>query len=131
MKLETEENVELLRTEENYLQDVERNNMTATGVKKWSIFNTLPCFHVVNGTANDLPHDLLEGVLCYSYKVVLSRLYRLGRYIARILLFAENTRAIDGHCSFLLHPKQFFTIFIVMETMFMLRGRKVGSIRIF
>lgn len=80
MKLATEENFELLRTEENYLQDVEINNMTATGVKKWSIFNKLPCFHVVNGTANDLPHDLLEGVLGYCYKVVLLRLSGIGRY---------------------------------------------------
>lgn len=77
---EIEEKRELLRTEENYLQDAETNNMTLTGVKQWSIFNEVPYFHVVNGTANDLPHDLLEGVLPYCYKVVLSRLSGQGMY---------------------------------------------------
>lgn len=80
MKLETEEKSEMLRTEKNYLQDVETNNMTLTGVKEWSIFNKVPYFHVVNGTTNDLPHDLLEGVLAYCYKIALLILSGLGRY---------------------------------------------------
>lgn len=75
---ETEENFDLLRTEENYLQDVEARNMTETGVSNWSIFNTVPYFHVVNGTANDRTHDLFEGTLPYCHKVALKRLSSRG-----------------------------------------------------
>lgn len=74
MSRKTVEEIELLRTEENYYQDVITNNMTETGVKTWSIFNTLPYFHVVNGTANDETHDLLEGVEPYSHKGALKLL---------------------------------------------------------
>lgn len=62
MQLATEEIAELLRTEANYLEDVETNNMTLTGVKDWSIFN------------NESTHDLLEGVLPYSHREALSDL---------------------------------------------------------
>lgn len=78
MKRETEEKIELLRTEENYLQDAKTNNMTLTGVKEWSVFNTVPHFHVVTGTSNDLSHDLMEGGCPYCYKGVLLRLIDKG-----------------------------------------------------
>lgn len=80
MSKETEEKVEMRRTEENYYQDRVTNNMTATGVKDWSVFNTIPHFHVVKGTSNDVAHDLLEGVLPYSHKSALqSLIFERGR----------------------------------------------------
>lgn len=74
MSTETEEKNEFLRTVDNYNEDVETNQMSHTGVKKWSIFNTIPYFHVVDGTLNDLAHDLLEGALAYSFKYALGYL---------------------------------------------------------
>lgn len=67
MRQATEEKVELLRTEENYNQDVQTNNMTQTGVKTWSIFNSVPHFHTIIGTTNDLTHDLMEGTNPYCF----------------------------------------------------------------
>lgn len=92
MSQESEENVEFLRTEENYFQDVITNNMTLTGVKDWSVFNTMPHFHVVNGTANDGTHDLLEGVYPYCHKVILKYLiFDLGKSHTEInLMFVTN-----------------------------------------
>lgn len=78
MQQATEEKVELLRNEENYNQDVETNNMTQTGVKDWSIFNSMPYFHVVNGTANDVTHDLLEGSMPYCLRGGLRLLINKG-----------------------------------------------------
>lgn len=88
---ETEEIVELLRTEENYFEDAETNNMTLTGVKDWSVFNAIPHYHVVNGSANDLTHDLLEGVLpyCLFCALVLLIFERGNRYslLCKLLTF--------------------------------------------
>lgn len=93
MRQATEEKFELLRTEENYSLDVETNNMTQTGVKTWSIFNSVPYFHIVHGTANELTHDLMEGSMPYCHHGGLKLLMNEGRYHTdRILtLLAINT----------------------------------------
>ena len=75
-----EERVELLRTEANYNEDVETNNMTDTGVKTWSVWNSMPYFHVVHGTTNDLTHDLLEGSMPYCHHGALKIQLDGGRY---------------------------------------------------
>lgn len=74
MSRRTEEEIELLRTVENYYRYVMTNNMTQTGVSKWSVFNSIPYFHVVNGTGNDVIHDVLEGTEPYCYKGALKLL---------------------------------------------------------
>lgn len=67
MATATEEIIELRRTEDNYAEDVVTNEMSLTVVKDCSIFNKVPYFHVVTGSANDLTHDLLEGAFPYSH----------------------------------------------------------------
>ncbi len=79
----TDEKVELLRTEQNYNEDVETNNMTLTGVKSWSVFNSMPYFHVVRGTTNDLTHDLLEGSMPYCFHGAFKLLIDKGKIIIK------------------------------------------------
>lgn len=51
------------RNVQNYDEDVATNKQSATGVKEFSPFNRIPCFHVTEGVSVDLDHDLLEGIL--------------------------------------------------------------------
>lgn len=56
-----------MRNRENYNADVAAENETATGVKQYSIFNTIPCFHATESSAIDLTHNLTEGSLHTSF----------------------------------------------------------------
>lgn len=74
MSRATEEDLSMRRTEDNYYEDVLTNNLTLTGIKAWSVFNTLPFFHVINGSQSDPVHDLLEGIYPYGHNNTLSSL---------------------------------------------------------
>ncbi len=51
------------RNRANYDDDIVTNNQTETGVKEYSHFNRIPCFHVTESFSVDLAHDLNEGLL--------------------------------------------------------------------
>ena len=65
--------------------------VTTYGVKKDSILNTSKYFHVTDGLAPDIMHDILEGVLMYETKELL-KYYILEK---KIFSLAELNRRID------------------------------------
>lgn len=50
------------RNRENYDVDVAIGNETVTGIKEYSIWNRIPCFHVTDSSGADLAHDVTEGI---------------------------------------------------------------------
>ena len=61
LKLQTEEDVELIRTVENYTEDLAIQDSSRTGIKCESVLNDLPYFHVTFNFCPDVMHDLTEG----------------------------------------------------------------------
>ncbi|XP_018577570.2 uncharacterized protein LOC108915902 isoform X2 [Anoplophora glabripennis] len=58
----TLENVQYLRTPENYKDDIITNYPYLTGVKQNSILNKIKSFHVTENFCIDIAHDIFEGV---------------------------------------------------------------------
>lgn len=56
----------LLRNYANYSEDIERNNVTETGINEYCCFNDIPSFHVVDNCSVDIMHDIFEGVCHYD-----------------------------------------------------------------
>lgn len=54
-----------LRNIQNYEEDALALEPLLTGIKKNSIFNTIPSFHVAKNYAADLMHDWFEGICSY------------------------------------------------------------------
>lgn len=69
-----EEDIMLLRNEENFAEDLLVNNVSLTGVKRDSKLNKLANFHVTDNEAPDVMHDFLEGVLPLEIKLIISTL---------------------------------------------------------
>uniref|UniRef100_A0A1Y1N501 C2H2-type domain-containing protein n=1 Tax=Photinus pyralis TaxID=7054 RepID=A0A1Y1N501_PHOPY len=84
-----------IRTEENYLQDVET---LSAGIKEPCIFNQLPNFSVARNTSCDIMHDILEGILRYEMAYLIDHLltkkyFTLDNLNNRICYF--NFAAVD------------------------------------
>lgn len=60
-----------LRDEENYLQDLLTDNVSATGIKESCVRNQINGFHAVYNYSVDLMHDVLEGVCSYDISNIL------------------------------------------------------------
>jgi len=60
------EKADLLRTEQNYNNDLLLNNTRETGIKENSIWNKINYFHVTANAAIDKMHDFDEGVYKYG-----------------------------------------------------------------
>ena len=58
---------------------------TAFGVKRGSVLNTSKYFHVVEGLASDIMHDVLEGVIPKVTKLILVRLICDGHFSVDVL----------------------------------------------
>ena len=67
----TVENPMLLRTKENYIEDVQKNCIS-TGIREECIFNEIIDFHVVDNKCIDLMHDVCEGVIYYTLSKILT-----------------------------------------------------------
>jgi hypothetical protein len=61
----TKEDVNSLRTKETHEADL-LLPFSDSGLKKDSISNSIPAFHVVKNFSVDLMHDILEGVAKYD-----------------------------------------------------------------
>lgn len=61
--VELEEN---LRTKENYVVDISKNDPQNTGLKCETILNQIPSFHFIDNHVVDIMHDLFEGVFIYD-----------------------------------------------------------------
>lgn len=68
------EDLSLLRTSENYAEDLLKNDSSKTGIKEKSIWFDLKCFDLFNNVAVDFLHDFLEGVCRYTMSFVVSHL---------------------------------------------------------
>lgn len=55
------------RNVDNYNNDLLKQDFSQTGIKKNSILNNIPSFHVTENPYADLMHDLFEGVLHYDF----------------------------------------------------------------
>jgi hypothetical protein len=72
----TVENQDLMRTIEEYENNVALNDLTITGIKDFCIFNEIPSFHVISNYSVDIMHDVLEGVFLYDMaKIVYNLIY--------------------------------------------------------
>lgn len=73
-KFALKENPELLRNFQNYAHDVEKQNLSSTGLKENCIWNTLEDFHFTTNYSVDVMHDLFEGVCIYDMTFLLRNL---------------------------------------------------------
>lgn len=67
----TEEDKSKLRTEENYDQDLKKNNMSETGIKEPCVFHKVKNFHLTQNLSVDMMHDILEGVCVYVMRSII------------------------------------------------------------
>jgi hypothetical protein len=65
-----------LRTKQNYEEDLQLQDISKTGVKTESIFNTIPYFHITENYCPDIMHDILEGVAPINLKLLLNYLVK-------------------------------------------------------
>ena len=68
----------MMRTKDNYEEDLNRHNLQETGVKAECPLNRVAHFHVTQNNAPDIMHDLLEGVFPLELKLVLNELIQQG-----------------------------------------------------
>lgn len=66
MKVDVSENSSFLRNKNTYDSDLQKNNVSETGIRTVCIFSELQNFHVVENFYFDLMHDILEGVCVYD-----------------------------------------------------------------
>ncbi|KAK3910063.1 Zinc finger protein 687 [Frankliniella fusca] len=75
----TSERPDLLRTEQGYLHDLNRNDTSSTGIKGRCIWNDLRSYSIADNLCCDIMHDILEGVGDYDMaliiKIMVSRKY--------------------------------------------------------
>ena len=76
----TIEKTDMLRTVENYEEDVSMQNLVETGIKSACPLNNVTSFHVITSRAPDVMHDLLEGVCPLELKLVLNELINKGYF---------------------------------------------------
>lgn len=77
----TNEKFEILRNEENYKLDVEKNDVSTTGIHEECMFNEIEDFHILENSALDIMHDVYEGVCEYDLSQILLH------YIVNLKLF--------------------------------------------
>ena len=69
-----------LRNVDNYEEDLQLNNPSATGVKVPCLLNDADNFHITSNYAPDIMHDLLEGVCGLEVHLVLGNLIGEGLF---------------------------------------------------
>lgn len=67
----TYEKSELLRNMENYKLDVEKNDVSTSGIHEEYVFNEIEDFHIMENSALDIMHDIYEGVCEYDLSQIL------------------------------------------------------------
>ena len=79
-----------LRTKDGQAHQVRQvaldpNLASAYGVKRDSLLNTSKYYHVVEGLASDVMHDVLEGVIPKVTKLILAHLVDEGHFSVDVL----------------------------------------------
>lgn len=70
------ENSDLLRTVDNYNEDLERCDPSSTGIHESCIFHDLPNFHMCVNLVVDVLHDLAEGACSLTMQAVVPHLIK-------------------------------------------------------
>ena len=79
------EDRDLLRTLENYEDDLQLQNLQETGIKLPCPLNDVVHFHIINNRAPDIMHDMLEGVCPLELKLVLNKLIKKRYFTLKML----------------------------------------------
>lgn len=81
----TSENIELMRTINNYDDDVRVNDFQSTGIIQESTLNNLPSFHVIENYYVDVMQDVFEGICHYDLS------HAITYFINKMKYFDLNT----------------------------------------
>lgn len=90
-----------LRTPQNYMEDIAKNDLSSTGIKENSIWNSLSCFHVTENSAVDIMHDFSEGIMHYDMMIILKyfvstlKIFEITELNFRITNFNFGTRLLN------------------------------------
>lgn len=79
------EDKSLLRTSENYYNDLAIKNTKLTGIKEECVFNVVPSINIIEMPFVDEMHDCLEGVAHYSMIAILKHFLQLDRLFLEML----------------------------------------------
>ena len=71
MQKQTTENESILQTVESLDNDVEKIDVSKTGISEKCIFNELKSFHVLENIIFDNMHDIGEGVIQYDMSSII------------------------------------------------------------
>lgn len=74
------EDMSLLRTKINYEEDVQKTDVSSTGVKELCAFHEVKDFHLTENVSVDMMHDLLEGVCMYDLRCIINTLIYTKEY---------------------------------------------------
>ncbi len=74
LRVQTREDLALLRDANTHKADLETDDPSKTGLKRDSVLNSLSLYHVTDNVAVDIMHDILEGVGAYELKLVIKSL---------------------------------------------------------
>ncbi|CAI6372799.1 unnamed protein product [Macrosiphum euphorbiae] len=86
------ESVNSIRNKENYESDVQKNNVSETGINSYCVFNEIPNYHVTDNMVCDFMHDVSEGVARYDMALIINYLinnkyFSLENLNNRLMLF--------------------------------------------
>jgi hypothetical protein len=89
----------LLRSHESYVEDLARNDPSATGIKHDCVYNNLPSFHVSQNVFCDFMHDVLEGTCRYVIATLLNHFIFVRKYFTLDTLNARISYFKYDHSS--------------------------------
>ena len=72
------EDLTLLRNKENFVQDLELDDVSRTGIKRSTVLNNLRNFHACENYTVDVMHDFLEGIIPFEIKLIINSLIGQG-----------------------------------------------------
>jgi len=66
IRYQTVEDKQLLRTVREYTNDLQKNDVSVTGLTEICVWNQLDSFHILQNMSCDIMHDVFEGVCQYD-----------------------------------------------------------------
>jgi len=86
------ESFQSLINENNYEIDINRRNVTDSGINERCIFHEVPNFHVVRNMVCNFMHDISEGVARYDVAIIVQnfmskKYFTLDQLNSRIILY--------------------------------------------
>lgn len=60
----------MIRDKTNYLDDLNTNDVSLTGINELCVFNKVPNFHVIDNIVCDFMYEIPEGVARYDMTVI-------------------------------------------------------------